>query len=217
MEKKMQNKLMKTLSIMIALLCSILLIANVYAQSQAKQSDPVALLQYIADHMIAGLKSNEATLKTKPQIVYKLAYQYVVPYADLGEMSKRVLPPQTWNSATPAQRVQFEKEFTTTLIRTYASALTAYTDQTIRFYPVRGGTQGAKTVEVNSEIQSSESSPIHVSYRMQRVGSVWRLYDMSVEGVSMLDSFRSQFTDILSTGNMSDLLQRLNAHNDRRM
>ena len=185
---------------------------NSHAQSQ---SDPVALLQYIANNMIAGLKAHKATLKTKPGTVYSLAYRYVVPYADLSEMSKRVLPPHIWNSATPAQRAQFQKEFTTTLIRTYASALTSYQDQTIQFYPVRGGYAGARTVEVRSQITGSETQPISVTYRMVRVGSVWRLYDLSVEGVSMLESFRSQFADILEGGSMDQLLQRMSSHNTR--
>lgn len=180
----------------------------------APQNDPVALLRYIADNMLAGLKANKATLKTKPQIVYNLAYKYVVPYAALAEMSKRVLPPQVWNNATPAQRKQFEKQFTTTVIRTYASALTSYQDQTVQFYPIRGGVSG-NTVEVNSQIVSSQSQPIHVSYRLVRMGGAWRLYDMSVEGVSMLDSFREQFADILSQGNMEQLLKRLSGHNTR--
>ncbi len=179
----------------------------------APQGDPVALLRYIADNMIAGLKANKATLRTKPQIVYNLAYKYVVPYADLTEMSKRVLPPQVWNQASSAQRAQFQREFTRTVVRTYASALTAYKDQTIEFYPVRGGSQG--TVEVNSVIKSSESDPIRVSYRLIRKGGAWKLYDMSVEGVDMLDSFRSQFSDILSQGDMNSLLQRLSGHNRR--
>jgi phospholipid transport system substrate-binding protein len=205
------NKLFLTFFI---LSLSWLTCVSTYAEG-ASQSDPVGLLRYIANNMIAGLKANKATLKSKPRIVYGLAYRYVVPYADLTEMSKRVLPPQTWNSATPAERVQFEKEFTTTLIRTYASALTSYQDQTIQFYPVRGGYQGQRTVEVNSEISSSQNQPIHVTYRLIRVGSVWRLYDMSVEGVSMLDSFREQFGDILAQGDMQSLLKRLAGHNTR--
>lgn len=188
-----------------------LMCATTYAQS----SDPVGLLRYIANNMIAGLKANKATLKTKPQIVYSLAYRYVVPHADLTEMSKRVLPPQVWNSATSAQRARFQKEFTTTVIRTYASALTNYQDQTIQFYPVRGGS-GGNTVEVNSDIISSQTQPIHVSYRLMRVGGGWKLYDMSVEGVDMLESFRAQFADILSQGDMEQLLQRLSGHNTRK-
>jgi phospholipid transport system substrate-binding protein len=179
------------------------------------QSDPVSMLQSVADNMIRGLKENQATLKSKPQIVYDLAHRYVVPNAALPEMSRRVLPPQTWNSATPAQREQFQKQFTTTLIRTYASSLTAYKDQTVKFYPIRGGYQGKNTVTVDSDIISSESQPIHVSYRLVRAGDSWKLIDMSVEGVSMLESFRAQYTDILSQGSMSQLLQRMTSHNNR--
>lgn len=174
--------------------------------------DPVGMLQSVANSMIAGLKQNQATLKTKPSIVYQLAYRYVVPHADLDQMAMRVLPPQTWRSATAAQRAQFKKQFTLTLIRTYASALTNYNNQTVKFYPPRG-TSG-NTVEVGSDIVGGSQS-IHVTYRLVRSGGGWRLLDMNVEGVSMLDSFRSQFSDILSQGNMQMLLDRLSRHNNR--
>lgn len=183
-----------------------------FAQA-APQNDPVQLLQYIADNMVNQLKANKATLKTKPQVVYKLAYQYVVPYADLSEMSKRVLPPDVWNKATTAQRAAFKKEFTTLLIRTYASALTSYKDQTVKFYPVRGG--AGQNVQVSSDIIGGDSAPIHVTYRLLRAGGAWRLYDMSVEGVSLIESFRSQFADILSRGSMDELLREMSGHNTR--
>lgn len=183
------------------------------ALSAYAQSGPSAVVQQAADNMIAGLKENHATLKTKPQVVYGLAYKYIVPYADTAAMAKQVLPAATWNKATAAQREKFEQEFTKTLIRTYASALSAYTDQTIKVYPPRS-VEG-NTVEVNSEIVSSESQPIHVSYRLIRNGASWKLLDLSVEGVSMLESFRAQFADILSQGNMNDLLARMAGHNNR--
>lgn len=180
----------------------------------APSGDPVSLLKYIADNMIDGLKSNKATLKTKPSIVYNLAYKYVVPYASLNEMSKRVLPPRIWNSATDAQKKEFQKLFTTTVIRTYASALTNYQDQTIKFFPMRSGANG-NTVEVSSQIISSQSQPINVTYRLVRTSGGWKLYDMSVEGVSMLSSFRAQFSDILGNGDMDSLLNKLSGHNSR--
>lgn len=185
-----------------------------HASVASAQGDPVAMLKDAADHMIAGLKANKATLKTKPQIVYGLAYKYVVPHADLPEMSKRVLPPAIWNKATPAQRQQFQKQFTVTLIRTYASALSSYQDQSVQFYPIRGGATG-NVIEVNSDITSPENSSIRVSYQLIRTGGGWRLIDLSVEGVDMLDSFRSQFSDILSAGSMDELLKRMSSHNSR--
>lgn len=177
------------------------------------QSDPVNMLKSVADQMISKLKEKKTTLKENPALVYSLANRIIVPHADLDEMSKRVLPPATWNSATGAQRREFESEFTTTLVRTYASALAEYTDQTIEFYPVRGGYEGKSSVTVNSEINRSDGPSISVIYRLVLRGSTWKLYDMTVEGVSMLESFRSQFADQLSQGNMANLINVLKRHN----
>jgi len=177
------------------------------------QSDPVAVLRSVADQMIASLKKNKTTLKTNPGLVYSLAGRYIVPHADLTEMSKRVLPPKTWNSATSAQRSAFQKEFTTTLIRTYASAIAQYKDQTVDFFPIHGGYAGKSAVTVESQINSQDGPPISVTYRMISTGGGWKLYDLNVEGVSMLESFRSQFSDQLSHSNMADLIQVLKRHN----
>jgi phospholipid transport system substrate-binding protein len=178
----------------------------------ADASDPVRLLQNIADEMIAGLKSHKTTLKSNPAAVYSLANRVVVPHADLDEMSKRVLPAQTWASATSAQRAQFKKEFTVTLERTYGSALAEYTDQTIKFFPVRGGVSG-NTIKVDSQIARTDGPSIGVSYNLIRVGSQWKLYDMVVEGISMLQSFRSQFADKLDHEDMAALIKELSQHN----
>lgn len=181
--------------------------------AQANDGDPVSMLQSVANQLIASLKSNRTSLKENPSLVYSLANRIVVPHADLGEMSKRVLPPQTWNSATPAQRAKFQRQFTTLLVRTYASALAEYRDQTVKFYPVRGGYQGKSSVRVDSQIIRSDGPSISVSYRLLSNGSTWRLYDMTVEGVSMLESFRSQFADQLARGNMAELIRVLDQHN----
>lgn len=183
------------------------------SNASISQSNPVSMLQSIADNMISGLKAHKATLKTKPQIVYDLAYRYVVPYADLTTMSKQVLPANIWRQATPAQQAQFKREFTKTLIRTYASALTSYDNQTVQFFPIRGDYSNARTVTVNSEINNPSGSPIRVSYRLLHSGGNWRLFDMSVEGVSLIDSFRAQFSDILASGNMQTLLNQMESHN----
>lgn len=179
----------------------------------AAAQDPVGMLNSVAKQMIASLKAREMTLKTNPSQVYSLAYRLVVPHADLDYMSKRVLPPQTWNQASSGQRAQFKHEFTTLLVRTYASALADYTDQTVRFYPVRGGYGGRSTVQVNSEIVRTDGPSIPVNYSLVLEGSQWKLYDMTVEGVSMLESFRSQFADKLSEGNITTLISALRAHN----
>lgn len=174
-------------------------------------SDPVNVLNSIANQMISNLRTHQATLHSNPQYVYSLAYKIIVPHADIAEMSKRVLPPQTWNSATSAERSQFQREFTALLVRTYASALAEYKDETVKFFPVRGAE--GNSVKVDSQIIRTAGPSIAVSYRLVRHGGDWKVYDLVVEGVSMLESFRSQFADKLSQGNMGQLINDLRQHN----
>jgi phospholipid transport system substrate-binding protein len=204
------NTINKTLQ---RIFLSLFLFASLSSVSLA-QGDPVSDLKSIADRLINKLKQHQTTLKNNPSMVYGFARQIVVPAADIDEMAKRVLPPQTWNSASASQRATFKREFTTLLVHTYASALANYTDETINFYPVRGGYAGKSNVTVNSQIERPDGSPISVTYRMVYKGR-WKLYDLSVEGVSMLESFRSQFSDTLSQGNMESVIAQLQTHNGR--
>ncbi len=176
----------------------------------------VGLLEGIANQMIADLQKNQITLKSNRQYVYSLAYKLVVPHVDVDEMSRRVLPPQVWSQANMTQRAAFKREFINLLVHTYASALASYTDQTVRFFPIRGGEAGKRTVEVSSEITSESGAPaVNVKYRLIREDGGWKLFDMSVEGVSVIESFRSQFADALAQGDIDALTTRLAKHNTR--
>jgi len=183
------------------------------ATANAASNDPVDMLRSVANQLIDSLKAHKTNLKSNPSLVYSLANKIVVPHADLTVMSQRVLPPRIWQQATPSQRSQFQSEFTTLLVRTYASALAEFNDQTVQFYPIRGGSAGKTNVKVNSQIIRSDGPSISVSYKLLLEGSEWKLYDMSVEGVSLLESFRSQFADKLSQGNIEVLIKDLQRHN----
>jgi phospholipid transport system substrate-binding protein len=183
-----------------------------FAVPAIAQPNPVTELNSIADQLINKLKQNKASLKDNPSLVYSLADNIVLPHADIAEMSKRVLSPKVWDNANASQRSQFEKQFSNILVHTYASALANYNDQKIHFYPVRGGYEGKSNVQVNSQIERPDGPSIAVNYRMVYRGSEWKLYDISVEGISMLESFRSQFADELAQGNMDSLIRKLKAH-----
>jgi phospholipid transport system substrate-binding protein len=129
-------------------------------------------------------------------------------------MSRSVLGRDAWSKASPAERQQFTAEFTTLLIRTYGSALSAYNDQTVEFSPLRGSPEGESRVQVESRIVRSDGPSIPLNYRLLRQGGDWKVYDFSVDGVSMIESFRTQFAEQLSQGGgMSQLLQKLKQHN----
>jgi phospholipid transport system substrate-binding protein len=199
------NRILAAMGISLLLLLSSLAFAD---------GGPVGILQGVADQMIADLQRNKITLKSNRQYVYSLANRLVIPHVDVDEMSRRVLPPQTWAQASAAQRSAFEHQFMELLVHTYASALASYTDQTVEFYPVRGGYEGKHTVEVSSQITSASGAPpVAVKYRLINTGGGWKLFDMSVEGVSVIESFRSQFADTLAQGDITALTKRLADHN----
>lgn len=184
-----------------------------FATISFAQSSPIVLLQSISNQMINSLKVNKTTLRQNPSLVYSLANKILVPHADLTEMSKRVLPRATWNKATILERTNFQHEFTTLLVRTYASALAEYNDQTLKFFPIRGGFAGKSDVRVESQIIRNDGPPISVNYQLAYKNNAWYVYDIIVEGVSMLESFRSQFADELSQGNITSLIKLLRNHN----
>lgn len=174
---------------------------------------PLGMLQSTSQRMLAELKANKPQLRNNPAIINRIVRTVVVPHVDLPAMSRTVLGREAWSTATPAQRQQFMREFTTMVIRTYSSSLSAYSDQTVQFFPLRGGEGGGSQVEVESRIIQSDGPSISVSYRLIRDGGNWKIYDFSVEGVSMLESFRSQFAAQLERGNLEQLLQTMRRHN----
>jgi phospholipid transport system substrate-binding protein len=176
-------------------------------------SSPVDLLQNTSNQLITTLQQNKVTLKTNPQLVYRIVDQILLPHVDLVAMSSIALGREAWMRASPAQRQAFTQQFTTLLIRTYASALAQYTDEKVRFFPLRGGVNGQARVQVDSNIIRDSGPPINVSYRLMQVGGQWKLYDFSVDGISLVQSFRSQFVQELQQAGIDGLISKLAQHN----
>jgi phospholipid transport system substrate-binding protein len=176
-------------------------------------SSPVDLLKNTSNQLISTLQQNQATLKTKPQIVYNIVNQILLPHVDLVTMSSRALGREAWMRASPAQRQAFTQQFTTLLIRTYASALAQYTDERVNFLPLRGDFNGQARVQVDSKIIRDSGPAINISYRLMRVGEQWKLYDFSVDGISLVQSFRSQFVQELQQAGIDGLINKLAQHN----
>jgi phospholipid transport system substrate-binding protein len=153
---------------------------------------PVDMVKSVSDQVLTRLKAERGSIKANPNRVYTIVDQVLLPHVDFEEMSRRVLA-LAWRNAKPGQRAQFQREFSKLVVRTYAGALNAYTDQTIQFLPLRSSP--GNTVEVRTLIHQSGGSPIPVNYRLIRSGGEWKVYDLVIEGVSLVNSFRSQFAE----------------------
>ncbi|MFC7781888.1 MlaC/ttg2D family ABC transporter substrate-binding protein [Legionella taurinensis] len=171
-------------------------------------SNPVPMLETAANQILSTLEKNKASLKNNPQVIYRAVEQSLLPNVDVSGMSRSVLGRQAWMKATPSERQQFSQAFTQLVIRTYASPLAEYTDETVKFLPVRGSLEG-RFLRVNSLIVRSNGKNIPLTYSLVVKNGEWKIYDLSVEGVSLLQSFRSQFAQALQNSNMQDLIKQM--------
>ena len=169
---------------------------------------PVPMLENTASQIIATLKQNKPNLKQNHQLIYQAVEHYLLPNVDVNGMSRSVLGREAWNKASTADRQEFTHVFTQLIIRTYANPLAEYTDETVKFLPQRGPIDGRFT-RVNSVIIRSNGQNIPLSYSLVAKGDNWKIYDLSVEGVSLLQSFRSQFGQILQNSSMQDLIAQM--------
>lgn len=175
----------------------------------AATPSPIELLQSASEQMIAALKANKASLQQNPDSVYSIVKRILLPHIDNETMARSVLGRDVWKNASSAQRKQFVDEYTFLIVRTYSRALASYNDQQVRFLPMRDGYEGKRFVQVNSLIIQKDGPSIPVNYRLRLLGDVWKVYDISVENVSMVQSYRAQFADKINQSGLSGLLTSL--------
>jgi phospholipid transport system substrate-binding protein len=127
------------------------------------------------------------------------------PHVDFDRVAMLILG-KYWKVATPAQQQSFKKEFRTLLVRTYTTAFTEYSDWTIRYSPLEIE-EGAKRIEVKTEILRKDGEPVRVGYRMENTNNDWKVYDILIEGISLVQNYRTSFTgDIERYGSLDRLI-----------
>lgn len=180
--------------------------------ASANAGSPVPVLDSAATQMMNNLEANKSKLKNE-NVIYNIVNRVLLPHIDLDRMSMAVVGRQYWTNANPAQRSEFINQFTHLVTSTYAAALASYDDDKVKFYPLRGDYNNSKTVTVRSVIIRKNGQKIAVDYNVVKSGDSWKVYDFSIENVSMVQSYRSQFADVLSRQGMPGLLQQLKSHN----
>jgi phospholipid transport system substrate-binding protein len=193
---------MKTIKIMLAA------VTLVITQWAFAQSSPIPMLENAANKITNTLKENRSQLKSNHKIIHQAVSQYLLPIVDVTGMSRSVLGRQAWSKATSAEKQAFTKEFTKLVIRTYSSPLAEYSDEKVKFLPLRGPLNG-RFIQVNSVVVRGNGPNIPLSYSLVSKKGQWKIYDLSVEGVSLLQSFRSQFGQVLQTSNMQELISKM--------
>src|SRR5437762_5798962 len=135
----------------------------------------------------------------------------VLPHFNFSAMTALALG-QSWNKANPDQKKRLTEEFRTLLVRTYASALAAYSEQKFDFRPLRA--KPADTdVTVQVRVLQPGSQPVPIDYSMEKTASGWKVYDVMVGGVSLVANYRTEFNNAVRESGIDGLIKNLNAKN----
>lgn len=182
----------------------------------AGAQSPVAMMRGVASRMVSSLEKNQSRLRGNSNLVYSIVKRVLIPNIDLTYMAKRVVGRRYWSSASSTQKTQFKNQFMRMVTSTYAAALASFDGDKVIVYPMRGGYAGRNRVIVNSVIVRKTGQRIPVVYNLIRRGNTWKVYDFSIENISMVQSYNAQFRGVLARYGMSGLITRLYAHNRRK-
>ncbi|MGM0678730.1 MAG: MlaC/ttg2D family ABC transporter substrate-binding protein [Pseudomonadota bacterium] len=171
------------------------------------------LLEQVAQEMIQTTTQRRDEIRQNPKVVEDLVEELLLPHIDMITASRWVLG-KHWRRASKEQKISFMKHFRGMLLRFYATALADYlNDNTvdenlIRFQPVRAQA-GSEDVTVRSHVHPPSGQPVPVNYNMHLTRKGWKVYDISVEGVSVITTYRNSFNDEIRRNGLDKLIARL--------
>ena len=183
---------------------------TVWAAPAYASQTPDALVRQISTEVIDVAKTDKAIQAGDIGRITALVDSKVMPSVNFEVATRSAVGPQ-WRSATPEQRARLQTEFKTLLLRLYAGALTQLKDQTVsitRTLPTPGSTQ----VIVQSEVKGS-GEPIKLDYRLDKAGEVWKIIDVNVGGIWLVQSYRTQFATEITKGGVDGLINTLTERN----
>ena len=172
---------------------------------------PVQLLERTSQQVIDILRKDRELLKSEPDRIYKIVDQYILPHLDDVTMAKLALG-KNWRKASKEQKIKFVDEFRNLLVRTYSKSLTEFKDQEIKFFPLKLAADTHKT-SVKAEVIQPGGPSIPLAYRMRIKNNAWKVYDIKVDGISLVTSYRGTFTQEIRKSGIDGLLKYLHDKN----
>jgi phospholipid transport system substrate-binding protein len=196
-------------------LAGVSLAAKAQASVAAAEAEgPLEIVRSTADQVLAEVTANKVKLDADPSGIYSLVESTVVPRFDFTTMSQSAMG-RYWRSATPEQREQITSEFRELLVRTYAVALLGYSGQQIQYLPVRLR-DGETDVMVPTRIDPGTGGPaVPINYRMHRLDGAWLVYDVVIDGVSLVTNYRSTFASTVRQRGVDGLIRQLADRNQQ--
>jgi phospholipid transport system substrate-binding protein len=190
------------------LLLPLVLLAATAANAQTA---PDALVKSITEEVIVLVKQDKDIQSGNQKKTLDLVDAKILPHFNFARMTQLAVG-RSWSKATPEQQKALVAEFRTLLVRTYSSALTNYRDQTIDFKPLRANL-GDTDVNVRTVVSQKRGDPVTIDYSMEKTGDAWKVFDVSVAGVSLVTNYREEFGNQVKDGGIDGLIKSLSAKN----
>ena len=179
------------------------------AQAQAAKA-PDALIKEVSTDVLDTLKSDKSYKQGDLQKINMLVDQKVLPYVDFQRMTAASMG-RYWRQATPEQQKNLQEQFKLLLVRTYSGALAQVSDQTVELKPTRNAPDD-KEVVVRTEVKG-RGDPIQLDYRLEQTPAGWKIYDVNVLGVWLVQSYQNMFAQEIGTSGIDGLITKLTARN----
>jgi len=193
----------------LAWLSCALMLATAFGAVAAEAPD--ALINRISNEMLDKIKADQDLRAGDFAKIAALADTTVMPHVDFQRMTALAVG-RNWRSATPEQQKRLMEEFRVLLLRTYSGALSAVNDQSIRMKPMRAAPEDTEVI-VRSEVVHQGREPIQLDYRLRKVDGAWKIYDVNVLGVWLVETYRNQFAQEVSSKGIDGLIRSLSERN----
>jgi phospholipid transport system substrate-binding protein len=188
------------------------LLAVLSPLAQAQSMAPDVLVKTLTDEVTAALKKDKDIQAGDAKKVADLIETMIVPHFDFTRMA-RIAMARNWRSATPDQQKELASEFKTLLVRTYSSALVNYKEHQIDYKPLRAKPEDSE-VTVKSDVKpSGATQPVTIDYEMEKTDNGWKIYDVKVDGVSLVTTYRDTFATEVRERGIDGLIKSLAAKN----
>ena len=185
-----------------------LILALTFSAAFAQQDmKPEEMVRKVTEDVLAAIKSDTALQAGDRQKRLALAEQKVLPHIDFAEAT-RLAVGRAWPNATPEQQKKLVDEFRAMLVRIYSNAINAYRGQTMRVQPLNMPLN-ATEVTVRNQYLRPGQPPVAVDYAMHKTPQGWKIYDINVEGMSLVLTYRAEFEQVLRQSGVEGLLKRL--------
>jgi phospholipid transport system substrate-binding protein len=189
------------------LLCALALAAAAPARAETA---PDELIRQLSVEVIDAVKADKAIQAGDVARIVTLVDNKVMPHVNFQRMTAAAVG-RNWRSATPEQQKRLQEEFKTLLVRSYAGALTQVKDQTVQLRPMRAN-PGDGEVVVRTEIKG-KGEPVQLDYRLEKAGDDWKIYDVNVLGVWLVEQYRTSFNQEITAGGIDGLINKLAERN----